>query len=127
MIARKYRVVVTGGRSYTGRREVYEVLDNLKREHQEGLCIIQGGQSGADALARRWAQEHGVKGLTVDALWTYYGRFHAGPIRNRWMAEEDPDVVIAFPGGKGTADMCRAAKAAGIPILRVDDHGVVTK
>jgi predicted Rossmann-fold nucleotide-binding protein len=27
-----------------------------------------------------------------------------------------PDVVIAFPGGAGTADMVRAATAAGVKV-----------
>jgi hypothetical protein len=29
----------------------------------------------------------------------------AGPIRNQKMPEEKPELVVAFPGGRGTADM----------------------
>jgi hypothetical protein len=31
---------------------------------------------------------------------------------------ERPDVVLAFPGGKGTADMVRRAERAGIRVIR---------
>jgi hypothetical protein len=35
----------------------------------------------------------------------------------KWMLEQGkPEVVVAFPGGTGTADMIRKAHAAGIPI-----------
>lgn len=41
----------------------------------------------------------------------------AGPIRNQRMLDEGkPDLVVAFPGGRGTADMVRRAKAAGVPV-----------
>ncbi len=30
-----------------------------------------------------------------------------------------PDLVIAFPGGKGTADMVRKARAAGVEVIEV--------
>jgi predicted Rossmann-fold nucleotide-binding protein len=33
------------------------------------------------------------------------------------LAEGRPDAVIAFPGGKGTADMVRKARAAGLPVV----------
>ena len=37
------------------------------------------------------------------------------------------DLVVAFPGGPGTADMVRRARAAGIKVLEVDsgDRGVL--
>jgi ABC-type Fe3+-hydroxamate transport system substrate-binding protein len=32
-----------------------------------------------------------------------------------------PDLVVAFPGGRGTADMVAAATDAGIPVRIVPD------
>jgi hypothetical protein len=45
----------------------------------------------------------------------------AGSIRNQRMldAEKHIDVVVAFPGGRGTADMVRRARAAGIHVLEI--------
>jgi hypothetical protein len=30
-----------------------------------------------------------------------------------------PDLVLAFPGGRGTADMIQRAEAAGVPVQRL--------
>jgi len=35
------------------------------------------------------------------------------------MADAGADLCIAFPGGRGTADMVRRARAAGIPVRSV--------
>ena len=48
------------------------------------------------------------------ADWKVRGRA-AGHIRNQQMLDEGrPHLVVAFPGGRGTADMVRRARAAGI-------------
>lgn len=52
------------------------------------------------------------------ADWERNGRA-AGPIRNRQMLDGKPDLVIAFPGGKGTADMVAEAKRRGIAVREV--------
>jgi hypothetical protein len=31
--------------------------------------------------------------------------------------EGKPDLVVAFPGGRGTADMVKRARAAGIELI----------
>jgi hypothetical protein len=33
------------------------------------------------------------------------------------LKEGHPDLVVAFPGGKGTAGMIALARAAGIPVF----------
>jgi hypothetical protein len=50
------------------------------------------------------------------ADWRKYGAA-AGPIRNQRMLEGPPDIVVAFAGGKGTADMVQRARAAGIAVI----------
>jgi hypothetical protein len=54
--------------------------------------------------------------MIFDADWTKHGKA-AGPIRNQEMIDE-ADALAAFPGGRGTADCVRRAKAKGIPIFR---------
>jgi hypothetical protein len=40
-----------------------------------------------------------------------------GPIRNKPMLEEGkPDLVVAFPSGRGTANMMKQAREAGVPV-----------
>ena len=41
-------------------------------------------------------------------------------MRNREMLERGrPDLVIAFPGGPGTANMVKLAREAGIEVIKV--------
>ena len=54
------------------------------------------------------------------ADWATHGK-KAGPLRNQRMIDEGhPDLVIAFPGGKGTDDMTRRALAAGVATIRMN-------
>jgi len=111
------RVLVCGGRDYQNRDAVFDALNELARQHG-WLTIIEGGAKGADSLAREWARlrYHGL--VTVPANWQLYGT-SAGPIRNEEMLKSgEPDLVLAFPGGRGTADMIHRAEAAGVPVSR---------
>jgi hypothetical protein len=82
--------------------------------------IIHGGAKGADMLAEKWAVYNGVRHQKFAADWAAHGPA-AGPIRNRRMlVEGKPDVVIAFPGGRGTADMVWQARDAGVEVVVVD-------
>lgn len=112
------RVLVTGGRTYQDHARVHAVLDKLHAE--AGIdVIIQGGARGADHLAWDWAISNGVEQQQFDADWENQGTF-AGPARNaRMLAEGRPDLVIAFPGGRGTADMVRKARKAGVNVVEI--------
>src|ERR1700761_8081446 len=98
------RVLVCGGGGFVDARLLNATLDRVASER--GIArVISGGARGADALAVLWAQMRGVPFSEFHADWQTHGRA-AGPIRNRRMLEEGaPDLVIAFPGGRGTADM----------------------
>lgn len=112
------RVLVCGGRDFRDRDLAYTTLDNL--HFIEPIThIIQGGASGADFLAFRWAENHFIPSTEYRADWNANGRA-AGPIRNQRMIDEGkPDFVVAFRGGRGTADMLRRAKAAGIKTTEI--------
>jgi hypothetical protein len=111
-------VLVCGGRGYRDRERVFAELNALDRRH--GLtALIHGGASGADTLAGMWAREWGLTVWVYPAEWAKHGKA-AGPIRNQDMIDRGkPDLVVAFPGGKGTADMVRRARAANIPTIEV--------
>jgi len=84
------------------------------------LVIIHGDAPGADQLADKWARLSQVAVRRHPADWTELGRA-AGPIRNQEMLEEEkPDIVVAFPGGRGTADMVIRAREAGVPVREVE-------
>lgn len=114
------RVLVCGGRDYDDIRRVFQVLDKFHSEAGISV-IIEGGARGADKLAREWAEHsYGCGNVeTFEADWENQGRF-AGPARNQRMIDEGkPDLVIAFPGGRGTADMMRKARKAGVKVIEI--------
>lgn len=112
------RVLVCGGRDFSNTALAYRTLDSLRKE--TGFdCLIEGDGRGADRIAGYWARKNRIDNRKFPADWTKHGRA-AGPIRNQRMLDEGkPDLVIAFPGGSGTADMVRRAKAAGVPVREI--------
>ena len=112
------RVLVCGGRNYSDHERVKAVLNAL-HERVGISVIIQGGARGADELAFGWARANGVEEIQFDADWETHGSF-AGPMRNTQMLYEGkPDLVIAFPGGRGTGDMVRKARKSGIDVVEI--------
>ena len=121
MDRKPYRVLVCGGRDYADRKRVFDYLDRLWREAAplDALEVIQGGATGADALAREWCCSREVPYVNVPANWKLLGKA-AGPIRNQRMIDEyGPSLVLAFPGGRGTADMVSRAHRARITVVGV--------
>ena len=109
------RILVCGGRDFTNKAAVWQALDRLHAKRPIA-AIIQGTSRGADTLAAEWGWERGITVCSFPADWDQYGR-RAGTIRNQRMLDEGkPDGVVAFPGGVGTADMTRRARAAGLTV-----------
>lgn len=107
------RVLVCGDRHWTDRDSIRARLSRLPT----GTIIIEGEAPGADTLAREVAEELGLEVRRFPAQWDRYGRA-AGPVRNRRMLEEQPDLVIAFhhdlSKSRGTANMVQLAARAGV-------------
>lgn len=136
-------VIVTGGRTYGAvsrffpatdeliairnkelarRKHVFAALDELHASEAIDL-LIQGGAKGADTVAKEWAIERAVHVLTMPANWERDGKA-AGPIRNGQMVKKGVEynalgrsvLVLAFPGGRGTANMIEQSHKAGLLI-----------
>lgn len=106
-------VLVCGGRKFSDRERVFKALDELGSIVQ----VVHGDATGADSLARDWAIERRVPHTPFPAKWKEYGN-KAGPIRNSQMLRlAKPDMVLAFDGGKGTANMVKQARRQGLPIV----------
>jgi len=110
------RILVTGGRDLEDEPWVYTELANH-------ICpwdhVIVGDATGADQIAAGFARGLGCTVSVHRADWPNRG-LSAGPIRNAAMIAEHPDFVLAFPGGRGTADCIKKAERAGIPVKRVE-------
>lgn len=110
------RVCVTGGRNYSVTEKVTDALSALSPS-----VVIHGGASGVDTIAGSWATLHDIPVMVFPANWKVYGP-STGPIRNRQMlVQSKPDVLVVFPGGKGTANCKQTAKDLGIKIIVVEE------
>lgn len=134
-------VLVCGGRTYTDPADLWAELDRLK---PMPTLLIEGGQrtrdpvdrtkiiGGADYWGQQWAASRGIPCRTVPANWADIetppvkikfrpdGRPYnvlAGHNRNQKMVDMAPKILIAAPGGGGTADCIRRARGAGIRVI----------
>lgn len=114
----EYKVLVCGGRYFEGWLLLKRTLDRLK---PRPTLIIHGGARGADLMAKVWAEENDIPSEEYKADWNLHKRA-AGPIRNQKMLKEaKPDLVVAFPGERGTAHMVRISKRAKVEVLEVPE------
>jgi hypothetical protein len=110
------RFGVTGGRFYDDANQIELQLMCMPGD----AVLVHGAASGADTLcAHTWADWGGTT-EPHPADWTTHGKA-AGPLRNQEMVDSGLDLLIAFPGGRGTADMTRRAEKAGVPVRRVTE------
>ena len=113
------RVLVCGGRDYENAEALGQFMDELAQRINID-AVIERDARGADRMAGEWAQRQCIQNIKFCADWEKLGR-KAGPIRNQVMLHEGkPDLVVAFPGGWGTADMVRRARAAGVEVTEAD-------
>jgi len=118
------RILVCGGREYTDWDAFNDALYWICSKIGDGAketTIISGKARGADSLAIRFAHEYGTNLECYPADWESYGKA-AGFIRNQQMLDDGkPDRVVAFPGGRGTADMIRRSHKAGVEVTVVGE------
>lgn len=111
------KVLVCGGRNFNDALTLGSWLGGIHKNNGPITLLIEGGAPGADFMARKFAEWLGIPTQTFEADWDRHGR-SVGPLRNKQMLEEGrPDLVVAFEGGKGTANMVAQATAAGVKVL----------
>jgi len=108
------RVLVCGGRDYRDEEHIHNVLDGLSIQ-----TLIHGAAPGADSIAVGWAVKRGIPTIGYHAMWKEFGKA-AGPMRNQKMLDDGkPDLVVAFPGGRGTKDMVTRARSGRWPFVTI--------
>ena len=121
--ARSLVIAAGGGRdlSWPHQRIAAELLSRSSGRLVH--LVLHGGARGADAAIGRAAQQLGWSALVMPAQWQLHGRA-AGPIRNRELLQQaiakavahtSPGslasvLVVAFPGGPGTASLVKEAR-----------------
>ena len=117
------RVLGCGGRDYSDRARVEEVLKVI-----QPLTLIHGGATGADSWVGEFGEKYQIPVAVYSALWWEDGIYNpeAGFNRNAQMLEvAKPTLVVAFPGGNGTAHMVCLAREAGVLVVEVSAEGEV--
>ncbi len=112
--------MVTGGRDYINRVVIYKVLDYIHSEC-EVSTLVHGDARGADSLAAAWADERSIDTDVHPADWRRY-KNAAGMRRNADMLSTKPDLLVVFPGGKGTKGCAKMAAKRKIKIYKVKEE-----
>lgn len=116
-------VCVCGGREFSDRKPMVEVIRFLHQFYGADLRVMHGDQRGADKMAGGIAEDLGIPVKPFPADWDHLGKA-AGGIRNGQMVEymemcrrkQHTVQVVAFPGNDGTRDMIRRSIRAGIDV-----------
>lgn len=110
------KVIIAGTRSFTDYRAVVAAVE-LSGWGQKITQIVSGCAKGVDALGERYASINNIDVRYFPAEWVRNGP-HAGPMRNREMAEY-ADALIALWDGRspGTANMISEAAKHGLQVF----------
>lgn len=118
-------IMVAGGRDYTDEKAIREALEPY---NEEGNLLLSGGARGADTVAEFiWIERFQRPAFVCPAPWDRADKA-AGMMRTRailtgtaWEGymTEVPDLVLAFPGGRGTAYTVDEAIRLGIRVEMV--------
>jgi predicted Rossmann-fold nucleotide-binding protein len=123
----KLTIMVTGGRKFMDKATLYRILTTLlKRYLGTKIVVIHGGARGADKIASEWVSAASAWPVSERVYlpdWNTLGKF-AGPVRNTAMVAAKPDVCVAMPGGRGTADAIAKCHEAGIPVVTSLDEAI---
>lgn len=99
--------LICGGRKFSDQIMFDDVMVRLLDMYGCPSKVVHGDASGADSMAQEWANRLAIEVVAVPAEWSLHGSA-AGPIRNEDMLmKHKPKRVVAFPGGRGTADMIK--------------------
>ena len=105
------KTILAGGRHYQFTQDDCIALCDVDITE-----VVSGCAPGADTNGEAWATVNRIPIARFPADWRLPdGRVNrgAGPLRNSQMAQY-ADACVLFPGGTGTADMYRKARAAGL-------------
>lgn len=117
------RLAVTGGRDHVPTPAELSVFDVLWAA-LGALTLVHGDARGVDRLVAAYvARTHpSARVMVFPANWQTHGR-SAGHKRNTAMLRSGVEALIAFPGGRGTANCVQQAQRLGyIAIHFIDSY-----
>lgn len=121
------RVLICGGRHFEDADTVHRELVRLHWQRPITV-LIHGSVTGVGVAAEAWARRNGISVVRYPPNWEYFGKKAEG-LRNAFMLEDSrPDLVVAFPGGRHTADLVHRAAGHGVEVATIasDEGGAGT-
>jgi len=114
-------VAISGGRVRVAQAAVNAVMDRLAAVFGKSTKYIHGKAKGTDSFVDWWAKDRGyeVEAFPVDSKLDGHSD-RAPKMRNHRMLDEQPNAVVAFPGGPGTRHMFDIARQARVTVYDVE-------
>jgi hypothetical protein len=109
-------IIVTGGAGFCDRARIYAELSATHNLYPITRMLVSDA-SKAEKIAAGWAGEMGIPVATFMLDYTM-PRLDAVALRHQLMICQQPNLVLAFPGGASTADLINQSKLAEIKIVR---------
>lgn len=111
------RVAVVGSRDFP----VPSLVESFVASFPPGVCVVSGAGGVVDLTAAAAARFAGLPLAEFPAAWARYRR-GAGSVRNGELVASGLSCLVCFlssPGrpSPGSADVCRRARAAGVPVF----------
>lgn len=110
------KTIIAGGRDYFLDRDDYNKLIEIHKTMRI-TEVVSGCAAGTDSCGIMFANMNNIPVTKFKPIWKENGKFNpnAGHIRNEKMAKY-ADTVVLFPGGSGTNNMHKNAKAYNLMI-----------
>ncbi len=111
------KVIIAGSRS--GAHHHFVIPKAVRASGFDVTEVICGDARGVDQQGAAWAVREGLPVKHMPADWGAHGKV-AGPIRNRAMADYADAAIVIWDGeSRGSGNMVKEAKRAGIPVHEV--------
>lgn len=121
------KIIIAGGREFTNYGLLERVCNHMLSVIKETskVTIVSGGARGVDKMGERYAQEHDIDLIVMNADWEKHGK-SAGYKRNQEMANISTHLIAFWDGkSRGTKHMIDIAKRDGLKSHVVDFNGRV--
>lgn len=116
------KILICGSRYLVNNKNNRKIIRKyLKQYDKKDTTIIHGNCIGADIISGSVARKMGFNNIQkFPADWKKYG-YSAGPIRNKLMLDQNPDLVIAFhnniDNSKGTKHMVKISREKNVKVI----------
>ncbi|KQT28386.1 hypothetical protein ASG57_17110 [Bradyrhizobium sp. Leaf396] len=112
------RLLVCGGRHFEDAEMVHHELTALHWRKPISV-VVHGSIAGVGIIAEAWARRHGIAVVRYPPNWEFYGKKAEGLRCDFMLTDSRPDFVVAFPGGRHTADLVQRAINVGLAVLAI--------